>query len=84
MWDSEADGYARGEGFAAVIIKTLSQALADNDDIECIIRETGVNQDGRSEGLTVPSSEAQAHLIRSTYSKCGLDWRKKTRSMPVL
>ncbi|KAI6764126.1 hypothetical protein HG530_007915 [Fusarium avenaceum] len=77
MWDSEADGYARGEGFAAVIIKTLSQALADNDDIECIIRETGVNQDGRSEGLTVPSSEAQARLIRSTYSKCGLDWRKK-------
>ncbi|WDK22652.1 beta-ketoacyl synthase domain-containing protein [Colletotrichum graminicola] len=75
MWDSEADGYARGEGFAAVIIKRLSQAIADNDHIECIIRETGVNQDGRSEGLTVPSSEAQAALIRSTYSKCGLDWR---------
>ncbi|WYZ38312.1 hypothetical protein EsH8_III_000226 [Colletotrichum jinshuiense] len=76
MWDSEADGYARGEGFAAVVIKRLSQALADNDNIECIIRETGVNQDGRSEGLTVPSSEAQAALIQSTYSKCGLDWRK--------
>ncbi|KAM0339122.1 hypothetical protein ACHAPU_011075 [Fusarium lateritium] len=77
MWDTGADGYARGEGFTAVIIKTLSQALADNDDIECIIRETGVNQDGRSEGLTVPSSEAQASLIRSTYSKCGLDLRNR-------
>ncbi|KAL2756326.1 hypothetical protein ACRALDRAFT_1033186 [Sodiomyces alcalophilus JCM 7366] len=76
MWDADADGYARGEGFVAVIIKRLSQALADNDHIECIIRETGVNQDGRSEGLTVPSSEAQAALIHSTYSKCGLDWRK--------
>ncbi|KAF5671222.1 beta-ketoacyl synthase domain-containing protein [Fusarium heterosporum] len=77
MWDTGADGYARGEGFTAVIIKTLSQALADNDDIECIIRETGVNQDGRSEGLTVPSSQAQASLIQSTYSKCGLDWRSR-------
>lgn len=76
MWDHKADGYARGEGFAAVIIKRLSQALADNDHIECIIRETGVNQDGRSEGLTVPSSEAQAALIQSTYNKCGLDSRK--------
>ncbi|ROT36433.1 beta-ketoacyl synthase domain-containing protein [Sodiomyces alkalinus F11] len=76
MWDADADGYARGEGFAAVVVKRLSQALADNDHIECIIRETGVNQDGRSEGLTVPSSEAQAALIQSTYSKCGLDWRK--------
>ncbi|KAK2029021.1 beta-ketoacyl synthase domain-containing protein [Colletotrichum zoysiae] len=76
MWDSNADGYARGEGVASVVVKKLSQALADNDHIECIIRETGVNQDGRSEGLTVPSSEAQAALIRSTYEKCGLDWRK--------
>jgi acyl transferase domain-containing protein len=44
MWDASADGYARGEGFASVILKTLSQALADGDPIECIIRETGVNQ----------------------------------------
>lgn len=44
MWDASADGYARGEGFASVILKTLSQAIADGDHIECIIRETGVNQ----------------------------------------
>lgn len=76
MWDQQADGYARGEGFAAVVLKPLSKALADNDHIECIIRETGVNQDGRSEGLTVPSSEAQKALIQSTYDKCGLDLRE--------
>lgn len=76
MWDQQADGYARGEGFAAVVLKPLSKALDDNDHIECIIRETGVNQDGRSEGLTVPSSEAQKALIRSTYNKCGLDLRE--------
>ena len=50
MWDSSADGYTRGEGFASIILKTLSQAVADGDHIECIIRETGVNSDGRTPG----------------------------------
>lgn len=73
MWDVEADGYARGEGVAAVVLKTLSQALADGDSIECIIRETGVNQDGRTTGLTMPSHTAQSALIRDTYLRAGLD-----------
>jgi hybrid polyketide synthase/nonribosomal peptide synthetase ACE1 len=73
MWDSAADGYARGEGVASVIVKTLSQALADNDPIECIIRETAVNQDGRTPGLTMPSNQAQAALIRECYARAGLD-----------
>ncbi|KAI1383554.1 hybrid PKS-NRPS PsoA [Hypoxylon trugodes] len=73
MWDTNADGYARGEGFAAVIIKTLKKSQADHDSIESIIRNTGVNQDGRSTGLTVPSATAQAQLIASTYAGCGLD-----------
>ena len=73
MWDAGADGYARGEGLAVVVLKTLRQALADNDHIECVIRETGVNQDGRSSGLTVPSAVSQTALIRSTYARCGLD-----------
>jgi acyl transferase domain-containing protein len=72
MWDARADGYARGEGFAAIFIKTLKKALADGDDIESIIRNTGVNQDGHSAGLTVPSATAQAELMRSTYLRCGL------------
>ncbi|KAK4675878.1 putative Hybrid PKS-NRPS biosynthetic cluster [Podospora pseudoanserina] len=46
---------------------------ADGDYIEGIIRETGANQDGHSQGLTVPSSEAQASLIRKTYRNAGLD-----------
>jgi len=50
MWDSSADGYGRGEGFTSVIVKTLRQAIADGDHIECVIRETGVNQDGRTPG----------------------------------
>lgn len=73
MWDVAADGYARGEGVASVVLKTLSQALADGDPIECIIRETGVNQDGRTTGLTMPSNLAQAALVRDTYRRAGLD-----------
>ena len=72
--DAGADGYARGEGVAVVVLKTLRQALADNDHIECTVRETGVNQNGRTPGgLTVPNAVTQAALIRSTYARCGLD-----------
>ncbi|KAI1328158.1 hybrid PKS-NRPS PsoA [Xylariaceae sp. FL0255] len=77
MWDINADGYARGEGFAAIVIKSLGKALADGDDIESVIRNTGINQDGRSAGLTVPSSDAQAELMRATYARCGLDCLKE-------
>ncbi|KAF7586831.1 hypothetical protein BBP40_008256 [Aspergillus hancockii] len=73
MWDADADGYARGEGVAAVVLKRLSDAIADGDHIECLIRETGANQDGYSNGITVPSTEAQAALIRQTYARAGLD-----------
>ncbi|KAI1102905.1 putative polyketide synthase [Jackrogersella minutella] len=72
MWDSGADGYARGEGVAAVMLKRLSDAIRDGDTIECIVRETGTNQDGRTTGITMPSSVSQAELIRNTYSRAGL------------
>lgn len=73
MWDACADGYGRGEGVGAVVLKRLSDALADGDHVECIIRETGVNQDGRTKGITVPSAEAQIALIEQTYRRAGLD-----------
>ncbi|EFQ36744.1 beta-ketoacyl synthase domain-containing protein [Colletotrichum graminicola M1.001] len=73
MWDAAADGYARGEGVAAVVLKTLQQALSDGDHIESIIRETGVNQDGKTTGITMPSHLAQEALIQDTYARAGLD-----------
>ncbi|KAI1359923.1 hypothetical protein F5Y08DRAFT_349225 [Xylaria arbuscula] len=72
MWDADVDGYGRGEGFAALLLKPLRQAIADNDHIECVIRNTGVNQDGRTKGITMPNATAQAALIKSTYERCGL------------
>ncbi|KAI4141216.1 MAG: hypothetical protein L6R39_005464, partial [Caloplaca ligustica] len=73
MWDAGANGYARGEGFAAVLMKKLSDAIADRDDIQCIIRETGVNSDGRTQGITLPSPQAQTKLIREVYQRAGLN-----------
>ena len=73
MWDKDANGYARGDGVAAIVLKTLSAAMQDNDHIECLIRETGLNQDGTTPGLTMPSATAQRALIQSTYTKAGLD-----------
>ena len=73
MWDAAADGYARGEGVACIMLKTLSSALMDGDKIECVIREVGVNHDGKTTGLTMPSAAAQAALIRSVYRQAGLD-----------
>ncbi|KAI0424582.1 hypothetical protein F5Y09DRAFT_353266 [Xylaria sp. FL1042] len=73
MWDTRADGYARGEGFAALLIKPLSRAIADGDKIEGIIRAVGTNVDGRTSGITIPNPVAQAALIRNTYRKAGLN-----------
>jgi hybrid polyketide synthase/nonribosomal peptide synthetase ACE1 len=73
MWDAGADGYARGEGVASVILKRLSDAIRDGDHIESVIRESGINSDGRTKGLTMPNELAQADLITRTYRKAGLD-----------
>ncbi|KAG6359701.1 hypothetical protein INS49_010753 [Diaporthe citri] len=75
MWDARADGYARGEGVVAIFIKTLSRALADGDNIQAVIRHTGVNSDGKTQGITMPNPAAQAALIRQTYERSGLDPR---------
>ncbi|EXK77811.1 hypothetical protein FOQG_17497 [Fusarium oxysporum f. sp. raphani 54005] len=73
MWDADANGYARGEGVATIVMKRLGDAVADGDNIECVIRETGINQDGKTRGITMPSASAQSALIRDTYRRAGLD-----------
>ena len=76
-FDHRANGYARGEGFGVLILKPLSRALNDGDSIRALIRSTGVNQDGRTNGgITQPSKDQQASLIRETYLKAGLDMSK--------
>jgi acyl transferase domain-containing protein len=72
-FDHRANGYARGEGVGILVIKKLSDALRDQDTIRAVIRGTHINQDGKTPSITVPSSGAQASLIRETYRKAGLD-----------
>ncbi|MES9941410.1 MAG: type I polyketide synthase [Candidatus Thiodiazotropha sp. 6PLUC2] len=74
-FDSRADGYARGEGAGMVLIKPLSSAQRDGDHIYSLIRATGVNQDGRTDGITVPNPESQENLIRDVYTKSGVPFK---------
>lgn len=67
-------GYGRGEGIATVILKPLKDAIRDQDNIRAVIRGTGVNQDGHTTGITLPNSDAQAELIKSTYRAAGLEF----------
>jgi phthiocerol/phenolphthiocerol synthesis type-I polyketide synthase C len=71
-FDERADGYVRGEGGGAIILKPLRQALADGDRIRAVILGTGVNSDGRTIGLSLPSEAAQAALIRTVYARAGV------------
>lgn len=71
-FDAGADGYGRGEGVNMILVKRLSHALRDNDPIRAIIRGTGVNSDGRTQGLFTPNPVAQAALIRHTYAAAGI------------
>ncbi|KAF2004140.1 polyketide synthase-like protein [Amniculicola lignicola CBS 123094] len=72
-FDEKANGYARGEGFGVLVLKRLSQAIADGDVIRSIVRSTGCNQDGRTPGITQPSRQSQEDLMRETYCRAGLD-----------
>jgi acyl transferase domain-containing protein/NADPH:quinone reductase-like Zn-dependent oxidoreductase len=63
-FDARADGFVRGEGCGVVVIKRLSDALADRDRVLAILRGTAVNEDGRSTVLTAPSGTAQQAVVR--------------------
>lgn len=75
-FDERADGYSRGEGVLAVVIKPLADALRDGDVIRAVVRSTASNHDGHTPILTQPSSEAQEALIREAYRKAGLGFER--------
>ena len=56
-----------------MVLKPLDAALRDGDPIRAVIRQSAVNQDGRTAGITLPSSSAQEALIRSAYTSAGFD-----------
>lgn len=68
-FDERADGYGRGEGAGIVVVKTLSEAERDGDQVYAIIRATGCNQDGHTDGITVPNPDSQRALIEKVSKK---------------
>ncbi|KAI1263636.1 KR domain-containing protein [Xylariaceae sp. FL1019] len=73
-FDETAGGYGRGEGCGVYIMKRLDKAIADGNPIRAIIRGSGVNQDGWTQGVTMPSGDAQTALIKYVYESNGLDF----------
>jgi acyl transferase domain-containing protein/acyl carrier protein len=71
-FDQAADGYGRGEGCGMLVLKRLSDALADGDRIEAVILGSAVNHDGHSSGLTVPNGSAQQEVIRAAMANAGI------------
>ncbi|MGW0705519.1 non-ribosomal peptide synthetase/type I polyketide synthase [Streptomyces sp. NPDC002643] len=71
-FDASADGYVRAEGVAVVALKRLSDAVRDGDPIHAVVIGSGVNQDGRTNGITVPNPDAQVALIERVCAEAGI------------
>ncbi|TKK78701.1 polyketide synthase, partial [Herbidospora galbida] len=70
-FDARANGYVRGEGGVAVLLKPLDRALADGDRVHAVLLGGAVNNDGASAGLTVPDRAAQEAVIRAAHTRAG-------------
>ena len=71
-FDASASGFVRGEGAGMVLLKRLSRALEDGDPIQGVILGTSINQDGHTNGISLPSPEAQARLVRDACADAGV------------
>ncbi len=71
-FDASADGYGQGEGCGILVLKRLSDAIRDSDQILAVVRGSAVNHDGKSSGLTVPNGRAQEKVIRQALENCQL------------
>ncbi|MFJ3978810.1 beta-ketoacyl synthase N-terminal-like domain-containing protein [Streptomyces sp. NPDC090021] len=74
-FDEDADGYVRGEGVAALLLKPLDRALADGDRVHAVIRGVAVNHGGQAQSFTAPNPDAQADLLVAAYNEAGVDPR---------
>ncbi|MGO8676240.1 MAG: type I polyketide synthase [Limisphaerales bacterium] len=71
-FDASADGFVRGEGCGVVVLKRLSDAQDDGDQVLALVRGSAINQDGRSSGLTAPNGPSQEAVIRAALANAAL------------
>ena len=71
-FDATANGFVRGEGAGMVLLKRLSQAIADGDPVRGVIVGTAVNQDGHTNGISLPSTAAQTRLVQDACKDAGV------------
>nr|WP_264086255.1 type I polyketide synthase [Streptomyces marincola] len=71
-FDERANGFVPGEGSGVVVLKPLSQAVADGNHVYAVIRGSAVNNDGTTDGLTVPSATAQEEVLRLAWERAGV------------
>lgn len=72
VFDAAGDGYVRSEGGGIFVLKDYDKAIAEGNHILAVVAATAVNSDGKKAGLTVPSSQAQAALLKQTYACAGI------------
>jgi len=71
-FDSRANGYVRSEGVGLVLLKPVSEAVADGDSIYAVIRGSASNQDGKSSGISAPNGEAQQKVVMAACANAGV------------
>ena len=72
-FDAAADGFGRGEGCGVIVLKRLSDAVRDEDNVLAVIRGSAINHDGPSSGFTVPNEDSQAQLIRQALHNAAVE-----------
>ncbi len=77
-FDKRADGMVPGEAVVSLVFKRLTDAERDNDQIYAVINGSGINYDGRTNGITAPNQSAQAELLKAVYDRYRIDPEKIT------
>jgi 3-oxoacyl-[acyl-carrier-protein] synthase II len=71
-FDASADGFGRAEGCGVLVLKRLSEAREQGDNILAVIRGSAVGHDGPSSSFTVPNGVAQQSVIRQALQSAGV------------
>ncbi|MGD9885893.1 MAG: type I polyketide synthase, partial [Reyranella sp.] len=72
-FDAAADGYVRAEGAVVVVLRSMAAARKARSRIHAVIVGSGVNQDGRTTGLSLPSADSQRRLLEQVYGDFAVD-----------